>query len=212
MDSSQLTLTVDIQNNALVSLNGSPTSLRNFFQSNTKTLRVQCVNPLSAVFPQVSSQSYVVQNMAAFSLRAAIGDTPEGVTGPTPLALQDTFVYDPVNNWFTGSLALNTTGIDTFLGVAASKTAYFELNLTLAGQRITILQTTFTLFAVVDELSGTVPTPTDKFLTAAETQTQFVPRQMENGATIVIPSLSGVYAVEIGCNDDATVKLNVITL
>lgn len=213
MDSSQLNLTIDVQNNRLVSVNGTPTSLNNFFQDNTKKLSIQCVNPSqNATSPQVTSQSFTTLDMTGFGMRVAIGPPPEGVTGPPVLALQDTMVWDAVNKVFTGSLALNTTGIDSYLGDASSNTAYFEVNLTINGQRITILQIQFTLFAVVDELTGTVPTPADKFLTAAETVAQFVPRQMANGDTIVIPSQNGVYALELGCNNDGSVKMNVITL
>ena len=36
--------------------------------------------------------------------------------------------------------------------------------------------------------------------------------KLENGGTIVIPDANGVYALELGCNTDGTVKMNVITL
>lgn len=208
MDSSQVNLTIDIQNNRLVSVAGTPTALNGFFQDNTKSLRIQCVNPSqTSSSPQVTAQSFTTLDMSGFGMRVAVGDTPAGITGPTPLALV-TLTYDNVSQSFIGQLPLNTTGIDTFLGAAAAKTAYFEVNLTINGTRITVLQATFTLFAVVDELTGTVPTPTDKYLTALETVAQFVPRKGAAGQTFVLVSPDGTKSLEIGVDNNGQLFSN----
>lgn len=207
-----LKLTIDRQNRTLVAFNGTPISLPAIFQDNTISLQVQIVDPGANNGPAVTPGStYTVVDMGAFGMRAAIGDTPAGTAGETPLALNTGLIWDATNKWYTGDLALNTTEVDDFLGSATEKTAYFEINLTNAGTRITILQVTFTLKAVVDELAGTAPLPSPTFISADEIRAQFVPRKMENGGVIVIPSPSGFYAVELGCNDDGTIKANIIT-
>jgi len=128
------------------------------------------------------------------------------------LALQDTFSYDSSSHWFTGTLDLNTAGVNSHIGANSSATAYFEVNLTLAGNRTTILQTTFLLKAVVDELTATVPTPTDQYLTKAEMLSTFARLVGANGQTIILKSPGGIYGRELGVNDDGTAIDNIITL
>lgn len=203
MAGTPLKLTIDRQNRRLVAYQGTPPSLPDLFQSNTISLQIQVADPGPSSTPvQVTQQQYVVANMGAFGMRAAIGDTPEGVTGPTPIALQDTMVWDPVNLWFAGDIALNTTAVNDFIGTSAVKPAYFEVNLTLLTTRTTILQITFNLKAVVDELAGVVPTPTDVFLTAAETKAQFVPQKGAAGQTFILVSPDGTKSMELGVDNN----------
>jgi hypothetical protein len=197
-----LKLTVDRQNRKLVAYQGTPTSLPDLFQSNTISLQIQVVDPSSSsTFPQVSSAQYTVVDGSAFGMRAAVGDAPEGISGPTPIALQDTMLWDATTQSFKGDLALNTTGVDDFLGTSASKPAYFELNLTITGTRITILQNTFNLKAVVDELGTNVPTPTAQYLTAAEIVSQFMPLKGAAGQTFILVSPDGATSYELGVDN-----------
>lgn len=198
-----LKLTIDRQNRKLVAFQGTPASLPDLFQSNTISLQIQVVDPAaSATFPQVSSNQYTVVDGNAFGMRAAVGDSPEGVTGPTPIALQPAVNWDPATQSFKGDLALNTTGVDSFLGTAAAKSAYFEINLTITGTRITILQTTFNLKAVVDELGSNIPTPTATYLTTAEIVSQFMPLKGAPGQTFQMTSPNGLYTYEFGVDDN----------
>jgi len=198
-----LKLTVDRQNRKLVSYSGTPSSLPDLFQSNIISLQVQIVDPAAtATFPQVSSTQYTVVDGSAFGMRAAVGDSPHGTAGDTPAALQDTMVWDAPSQSFKGDLALNTTGIDSLLGSGAVKTAYFELNLTLLGTRITILQTTFNLKAVVDELNNNVPTPTNQYLTSAEITSQFMPQKGAPGQTFILVSPDGTKSYEFGVDNN----------
>jgi hypothetical protein len=109
-------------------------------------------------------------------------------------------------------LECNTAAIDSHIGSAASAGAYFEINLTLSGNRITILQEQFTLKAVVDEATSTTPTPTDSYLTTAESRATFQPRVGANGDVLTLKSPSGIYGLEIGVSDTGEMIANVITL
>ena len=206
MASSILKLTVDRQNRSLVAYFGTPSIIPDCFQGNTLSLQIQIVDPTGNF-----KAPYSIADLAGFGLRASVGKTPTGSQGgPTPLALQDSFVWDPVNKWFTADLALNTTDIDTFIGALASIPAYFELNLTSAGNRITILQTTVNLRAVVDEGTSTVPTTGDVYLTKAEQLAYFFPIIGTPGMTLTFVSPDGTKKREIGVNNDGSALDNLI--
>jgi|ERR1051326_1976426 hypothetical protein len=201
-----LILTVDRQNEVLVPYLGSVPSLPALFQSNVKALRVQVVDPTGNPM-----NPYSLVDVSKYGLRASVGDTPTGAAGgPTPLALQDTFFWNSKGFYFEADLLLNTTAVDAFLGPLPARQAYFELNLTLGGNRITILQTTFTLKAVVDELTAIAPTPTDQYLTKAECLALFAKLVGDLGQRIVLRSANGLYGRELGCNDDGSAADNII--
>lgn len=204
---SALNLVIDRQSRRLVEYSGSVSKVPDVFQGNVLDLKITVVDPSGSLggFSKVDLGSY--------GLRVAIGATPTGTSGgPTPLALQNTFTWDSADKSFSGSLECNTTAIDTFIGTAASATAYFEVNLTLAGNRITILQETFTLKAVVDEATSTAPTPTDVYLTKAECLALFAKFVNDAGATIVLKSPGAIYGRELGIGDDGAPVDNIITL
>jgi hypothetical protein len=209
---SVLKLTIDRQNLQLVAGGGAVQagvlSIPGLFQSNTLTLRIQIVDPTGDF-----TAPYSIVDLNGIGLRASVGDTPTGAAGgPAPLALQDTFVWDAVNKWFSADIALNTAAIDAFLGSAAAKTAYFEINLTGGANRTTILQATFTLKAVVDELGSTVPAPTDQYLTKAESVALFAKRVNDPGVRIVLVSPSGTYGRELGVDDAGNAIDNVFPI
>ena len=202
-----LKLAIDRQNRTLVNFGGATTSLPALFQSNSEELQIQVIDPTGNL-----TAPYSAVDLAGYGMRVSIGAPPLGTTGGSPAALQDAMVWNAALKYFTGTIALNTAAIDGLIGSASSVTAYLEVNLTINGTRITIFQGTLTIRAVVDELTATVPTPTDQYLTVAETKQQYVPRVMAPGDRIVIPSANGLYAIELGCNDDGTLATNVITL
>lgn len=202
---STLKLTIDRQKRALVSFNGTPGQMPDCFQSNTLSLQIQVVDS-----PTAALALPTVADLAGFGLRASVGMQPTGTAGgPTPLALQDTFTWDPVNKWFTGSLALNVAAINTFIGALSSIPAYFELNLT-SPTPDTILQTLFNLRAVVDEGTTTVPPTTDIYLTQAAIIATFAPRVGKPGQTQIFVSPTTGKKLEIGCNDDGSFLCNLI--
>lgn len=200
MAGSILKLTIDRQKRALVSFNGTPGQMPDCFQSNTLSLQIQVVDS-----PTGALTLPTVADLAGFGLRASVGQQPTGTAGgPTPLALQDTFTWDPVNKWFTADLALNNGTIDAYIGALAQIGAYFELNLTINGTRQTILQSAFTLRAVVDELTSTVPVTGDVYLTLAETLAMFALRAGKPGQTQIFVSADGTKKREIGVNNDGS--------
>ncbi len=203
-----LNLVIDRQNKTLVSYQGSLSSLPALFQSNSPTLRVYFVDPSGNL-----ASPFTLVDLSAYGLRVSIGATPTGTSGgPTPLTLQDTFSWNAAGKYFTADLNLAVVAIDTFIGTAASNSAFFEVNLTLAGNRDTILQIPCTLKAVVDELTSTSPTPTDQYMTKAESVATFQKKVGDLGQRLVLRSPSGVYGVELGCDDDGSFIANVITL
>jgi len=207
MSSSILKLTVDRQNKTLVSFSGSVGSIPDCFQSNILSLQIQIVDPTGSFNP-----AYSIVDMNGFGLRASVGGAPTGTSGgPTPLALQDTFAWDSTNKWFTADLALNTTAIDNFIGALQLATAYFELNLTASGNRLTILQKPFALRAVVDELTSTAPSPTDQYLTRAEIISQFMPLKGANGQTFILVSPNGSISAELGIDNNGNLTTKILS-
>jgi hypothetical protein len=199
-----LILTVDRQAETLVSYLGSVPSIPDLFQSNIKRLRVQVADPTGNPM-----SPYTLVDLAGYGLRASVGKTPTGTQGgPAPLALQDTFPWNAAGSYFEAELALNTTDIDAYLSTDASKQAYLELNLTKDGNRTTILQKTFTLKAVVDELTSVAPAPTDQYLTKAECLALFAKKVGLPGERQVYTSANGLHQIEKGCNDDGSEMSN----
>lgn len=203
-----LKLTIDRQNKALVSLNGSAQRIPGLFQENTVTLQITIVDPTGQ-----PTSPYTVIDMSGAGLRVSIGQTPTGTQGGPPLlALQDTFTWNATGKYFQADLSLATSTIDNFIGAAASASAFFEVNVTSAGNRDTILQVGFTLLAVCDELASTVPAPVDQYLTKAECLALFAKLVNDLGARIVLKSANGVYGRELGVNNDGTGIDNIINL
>src|SRR5947209_8045359 len=158
-------LAINRQTQALVSYKNCVTTVPAMFQGNTQAFQIYTVDP----DPTNLLGGFVPVNMSGSGLRMALGDTPTGTSGgPTPIALQDTWTWDPVTLSFSASLNLNVVAVDTFLESAAAKSAYLEINQTASGGRTTLLQTAVSLRAVVDELTSAAPTPVDQYLTKAE--------------------------------------------
>lgn len=194
-----LRLYIDRQNKTLVNYNatGSVTNLPALFQSNVVTLQVSVVDPVNSL------GTFSLADLNGFGLRVSVGDTPTGTAGgPAPLALQDTFVWNAGGKYFQADLALNTAAIDTFIGALASKAAYFEVNVTGPNGRDTILQTTLTLKAVVDELTSVAPNPVDQYFTKAEILALFALKVGKPGDRIVFISADGTAERELGVNND----------
>lgn len=205
---SLLKLTINRQNNTLVDLNGTPTALPALFQYNVKPMQIQVVDPTG-----LFNSPYSAIDLSSYSLRVGLWPTPTGSAGgPSSLAIQTTWTWSAANKYFTGSLDLAAAAIESYIGTSSEKTAYFEVTLSQSGNRITLYQGTVTLKAVGDEGTTTAPGAADTYLTRAETQAGFVPRVMENGGVIIIPDANGVYALELGCNTDGSMRANIVTL
>src|SRR5438445_4444386 len=83
-----------------------------------------------------------------------------GLPGVHPAAALQT-TWTPIANGWTGSLALNTTGLSTLLGTAQSMAAIFEvLFIDPSGNQRTIAQLPVTLRNDVVDIGSLVPPPT----------------------------------------------------
>src|SRR6185369_123730 len=203
-----LKLVIDRQNRSLIALNGSVTAIPPLFQSNNQTLQISVADPTGSI-----STPYSLVDLGSSGLRVSIGQTPTGTAGgPTPLALQDTFVWNSAGKYFQADLALNTAAIDSYIGALDTRRAYFEVNVTLAGGRETIFQGQLDLRAVVDELASTVPSPVDQYLTKAEILAMFLKIVNDAGVTATFKSPGGIYGRELGVADDGSAIDNIITL
>lgn len=210
MATNPLKIYIDRQAKALVPYLGSVTVIPPLFQSNVLDLEVYFLDPTGAL---MNSATYSLVEMGAFGLRVAIGPPPTGASGgPTPLAIQTGFVWDAANKKFVGSLALNTTEVDAYIGALTERQAYFEVNLTNGANRDTRLQIGCTLKAVVDEQTSTSPTPADSYLTKNEILATLLKKQGDPGDVNVLVSPNGQYARELGVNDDGSARDNIIQL
>lgn len=202
-----LYVAVNRQTKQLVAFNGSATDIPTLFQSSTVTLRVSVVDSTGSL-----TAPLVAVDEAGLGMRAWIGPTPiGGAESPDTLALNASLTWNATNKWFQGDISLANTDVDTFILGVGSKTAFLELT-EIGTNRETLLQRSFTLAAVGDEGSSSAPAPADSYYTKAESLIVFMPRTGANGDRLVLKSANGVYAVELGCNDDGSVLMNQITL
>ncbi len=205
----EIRLAINRQTQSLVSYLNCVTTLPALFQSNVQAFRIYVVDP----DPSNVLGGFVQVDMGTSGLRMAIGDSPTGtIGGPTPLTFQNTFTWNAAGKYFTGSLNLNVAAVASFIGSAASKAAYFEINETVSADRITLFQSGVTLKAVVDEMSQSPDAPLDQYLTQAESVAAFLKFINVPGATVVFKSPNGVWGREIGVNDDGSAMDNIISL
>ena len=201
-------LCINRQSRELVAFNGSATDIPPLFQSNVQDFQVQIVDP----DPTQPLTGFIAVDGQGWGLRMSVGGTPAGTPGQVPIALQDTWTWDPTNKWFTASLALNTAAIDSYLGSMASSAAYFEINSTSGGNRTTLLQSQILLLAVIDEQTTSPPGPVNSYLTKAECLALFAQLLGTPGTHIRLTSPGSIYARELGVNDDGSTIDNIIKL
>lgn len=145
-----LNLYIDRSTQSLVKGQGNPDSAASlsFFQSNTVALTIFVMDP-GALF----GSAFSLVDCSTYTLRLAIGDTPTGASGgPIPLLVATSFTWNATPKTFTGTVSFALDSIASFIGSLASKVATLEISLVDSGlNRTTILQTSCTLKAVVDE-------------------------------------------------------------
>jgi hypothetical protein len=203
-----LKLAIDRQNRRLVNYNGTPVDFPPLFQFNVQQLQIYPLDP-----PANISGAYQSVDASANGLRVAICSQPTGSTGDdTRLTFQTSFTWNATNHYFSGELDLSAAAIATYLGTAAERSAWFEVNLMDGADPTTILQQPFALKALGDNFSTVAPTPTDQYYTQVQSDDRFAKKTMSPGERLVIPSPGSIYALELGCADDGSVIMNVITL
>lgn len=203
-----LKLAIDRQNRKLVNYGGTASAIPPIFQQNQQPLEITIVDP-----PATPTGAYSAVDANAYGLRVSICSTPTGTTtDDTRLTFEDDFTWDAANRKFTGTLATNVAAVATYIGAGDQRVAYFEVNLMAGSDPTTVLQTTFLLKAIGDNFATTAPTPTDEYYTKVQANDKFAAKTMANGEHLIIPSPSGTYALELGCADDGSAIMNVITL
>lgn len=166
-------LAIDRQNRKLVSFGESVTELPQLYQTNTQQFRIQIVdpetsNPFRAVYNAV--------DCSAMDLRLVIVGSVTGGDDTVIAALFEAdWSYDTDNDWFTGSLELNTDEMAAFLDQVAYANAVLEINLMEGGLPTTILgsiqgSTNIVISANGDDLSASGPTPIDSYYTQSQTE------------------------------------------
>lgn len=151
-------------------------------------------------------------NLGSYSLKVAIGATPLGDGSVTPFALQTSWTLNDAQNKWTGSLALNTTALNTWLGTASTKQAWFEIEIrdTATGNYETIYGGTVTIRAQLISAGSSIPVPSDVALGTAEAAATYVRKQGEAGGSIILTSPDGTKRVQLYCDDDGTFHADVL--
>lgn len=180
-------------------LNGSPFTLPAFAKYERIPFEVVIVEP-DLTSPGLLKFSRV--SVANLSLSMSLNET---VDDAAPLAYQNTFTKDTTTNVFTGSLNLNTSGLNTWLGSTDDKTAYFEIEVTEGSDLQKIYLAQVTVKQSVLPAGATVPSPVDQYYTIAQTESQFLKPVSPAGVMHTITSANGLYQRIIGVDDGGNV-------
>lgn len=173
-----------------------PFTLPAFNKYETVPLQIVLVQP-----DPDNSLQYTKPEIGAMSLRVAVNDTYDD---GTPLAQQTTFNKDTTARTFTGELALNTSGFNSWLGSSASKTGYFEIEVLEGTARRKVLVVDLTVKNSVQQVTTTAPAPEDEYYTKAEIDQMFAKFLNAAGYTITFRSPAATFERIIGVGDDGT--------
>jgi hypothetical protein len=121
-------------------------SLPYFVQGDTLTWRIYLLERLTT-YPDVP---YGIVNNAALSLKAALGPK-DGQAGSALYTQQFTWTADAQNQYFEATFPMNTAGIASLLGSAASATAWLEIKYYQDAVPTTVFQQQVTVNAEVIE-------------------------------------------------------------
>lgn len=152
---------------------------------------------------------FALVDTSPYSLKIGIGPRAS-----TPYSLQDTWAkYTGDAARWTGYLDLGSTNMGTAIGTDVNIKGVFEIEInSVEGGYETIVQQDVDIWNQVIAGGVASPLPLDEYFTKAEQAAIFVAYQLSAGQTITIPSANGLYARQIGCNDDGTAMDNIITL
>lgn len=137
-------------------------------------------------------------DISALSLAVALNDTYDDAT---PLAYQNTFSKNETTNTFSGSLSLNTSALNSWLGASDSKTAYFEIELTEGSNVTKIYQAIVTVKNSVSQVGAVVPSPVDEYYTKPQADSRYLRHANAAGVQMVITSPGNVYQRVLGIDD-----------
>jgi hypothetical protein len=151
------------------------------------------------------SAPFTVVDPAPYTLKIGIGQR-----GGVPYAIQDTWTKTTgaMGN-FQGYLDLGQTNMGTAMASNQQITGILEVEVnSLAGGYETLIQQEVTIFnQVIDSGGAGAPTPVDQYHTKAEAGALFVGFTNAAGLTIKLRSPNNLWELEIGQNDDGSVKM-----
>jgi len=178
-------------------LNGGEFILPAFNKYETIPFEIVIVEPDLAATGLLKWRRVDINNL---SLSVAINQTFDTAA---PIAYQTTWAKDESFNVFSGELAINTAGVNTYLGSEDSRPAYLELEIQEGTARNKIYTATITLQNAVTQISSIAPTPADEYYTKAQLEQQFIKKVMGAGETITMQSPNGLVQRVLGVGDDS---------
>ena len=162
--------------------------------------------PLTVCLVEESTTSslpfYERKSVNGVSLRISLNDTLDDAS---PLCQQATWTADASTNTFSGTLSLNTAGMNSYVGSASSVTAYFQIEFSQGGAGWTpIFQQQVTVKNSVTQPTTTQPDPVERYYTAQEADGLFLTPIMRQGLQLVAISPSGNWQRVWGVDDNGT--------
>lgn len=195
-----LKLYLDWLNQKLVLGPNSSTAfqLKTFYASDILPLQIQMLEPV----PGGSVNEYARPDISNISLQVAIADAPGA--SPTILAGPGTWTKDISNAIFTGSLALNTAAMSTFMtGVTtATKAAWIQFKAAEGANSWTVFEGTIQIAQPLITTAFSAPAPGLTPLSLEDAVQRFVQFRASAGQTITLTSPDGNYQRIIGCRND----------
>jgi hypothetical protein len=204
-----LRIYVDTQNRRLVrsNTNASDVSFPNLIQGETPTVQLYFLDPTNG--SQANPFSYVGLSGATLKL-AIINGSPTG-GADTAIANQET--WSTISGGFSSTLNCATVGISNALGSGSSLSGTVEIEVTESGGTpVKYFQGAATIKSAVIDSSTNTPTPVSSYLTANEVNAGYLKFVNAPGVVVRFVSPSGVWARDIGVNDDGSGKDDIIQL
>ena len=179
-------------------LDGGEASIGPLFKYQSVPMTVCLVEEASdTVLP-----SYERKAVSNLSLRVSLNDTLDDAS---PLVQQTTWTADSGTNTFTGTLDLNTAGMNSYVGSAASASAYLQIEFSQSGGGWTpVYQQSITVKNSVTQPTTTTPDPVQTYRTADESDGIYDTPIMRQGVFKVIISSNGQWQRVLGVDDNGT--------
>lgn len=151
--------------------------------------------------PDNQIDGFIVPDISNITLRVAIHSAYDTAT---PLAQQETWTKDTAARTFTAELALNTAGMNSFIGASETKQGYFEIEALEGTARRKVYVALVTLKNAVQQSATTAPTPVAEYITRAEVNASYVKNVGDAGQTVTVTSPGNTWQRIIGVGDDGT--------
>lgn len=201
---SLISLYVNVFTKALVSVNGSPTTIPDQYYGDTPTFQFFPVVPN----PNGQAGSFVSFDLTGYTSNITMADTPNATSPPTPFADTDglTWMKPPSGlPFFVGAIDLTQPAVGTFIGALPLKTANINFDVYDPSLfRTTLLQTTFQMKASIDTVTASPPVNVPNYPTLAQLKNMFVQIAAFPGKFILWESPNGLVKKVETLNNDGS--------